>query len=76
VSDINEEALLELISQTMAAGTLYFAENRGRIQRGIFLDPDAHTKPYYHQFLEEAKAFIRYRPDLIEALTEEDGKSE
>lgn len=66
---LNEEALVDLVTQVMACGVMWFAENRDRIQREIALNPDASRTPFHHVFTEEAKAFLKMRAALVEALT-------
>lgn len=64
------DALVELVAQTMACGVMWFADNRDRIQLEIAMDSQAHLKPFYHQFMGEARDFLDMRSDLVEALTE------
>jgi hypothetical protein len=65
---MNEDALVDFVTQVMACGVMWFADNRDRIQREMALDPDAHRKAFHLVFTEEAKGFLKMRPDLVEAL--------
>lgn len=66
---MNDDALLDFVTQGMACGVMWFADNRDRIQREMALDPQAHLKPFHQVFTEEAQGFLKMRPDLVEALT-------
>jgi hypothetical protein len=68
-TEINDGALVDLVTQVMACGVMWFADNRDRIQRDMALDPNAHRTPFHLVFTEEAEAFLKTRADLVEALT-------
>lgn len=62
-SAINHEALVDLVRQAMASGVACFSDKLGAGE----IDPRAPLTDAFGDFPAE---FLKYRPDLIEALTD------
>lgn len=61
---LNEKALEELVRNAMASGAMVFAEKAGRGE----VDPAAPLTDVFDDFPAD---FVRFRRDLVEALTSE-----
>lgn len=64
MTEINHDALVELVRQAMGSGAVVFCEKAGRGEMDM-------AAPVTEAFGDFPAEFLRIRPDLVDALTAE-----